>query len=352
MSLNHRTEVELNIDSYSLKDILDLFNLSSVEDLSDATINQMKKKVLMTHPDKSGLDPKYFLFYKKAFDRLKYIYEYKSASKIKPDTEYSPLNLYDDSLAKHLTASAPSTGYTKKDKCDPLPPGMPSCKLPNRRTQLGTSNMLDAPSHSKKPMFDTKKFNEIFEKCKLEEDGNQKDGYGDWLKSDEDLMNESEARSEVKQQNQMEEFFRKKKEEAAKNYALTNYKEVSSFNAYGTTNASSLNKSNDTYYGCSDPFGKLQYDDVKHAYTESIIPVALNEYDSRQAFRSVDDFKRFQAQNMADPLSREESNRILNKQNQAESEMSVQTAYYLATEMEAAKKRNQIFASHLHMLER
>ena len=49
---------------YSLKDILDLFDLDydiNIDDLKRA------KKVLMTHPDKSRLDAKYFLFYKKSF---------------------------------------------------------------------------------------------------------------------------------------------------------------------------------------------------------------------------------------------------------------------------------------------
>ena len=65
----------LNIHQYSFKELLELFDLSntiSVEDLKRA-----KKKVLMTHPDKSKLHSEYFLFYKKAFDIIYYFYENK-----------------------------------------------------------------------------------------------------------------------------------------------------------------------------------------------------------------------------------------------------------------------------------
>ena len=57
-------EHNLDIHMYSLKDILDLFDLDYDINIDD--LKRAKKKVLMTHPDKSRLDAKYFLFYKKA----------------------------------------------------------------------------------------------------------------------------------------------------------------------------------------------------------------------------------------------------------------------------------------------
>jgi len=53
--------VDLDIDNYNLEDILSLFKVPlnfNKEDLKTA-----KKMTLMTHPDKSGLDKDYFLFY-------------------------------------------------------------------------------------------------------------------------------------------------------------------------------------------------------------------------------------------------------------------------------------------------
>ena len=55
----------LNIHMYKFDEILGLFDLTY--DISIEDMKRAKKKVLMTHPDKSRLPPDYFLFYKKIF---------------------------------------------------------------------------------------------------------------------------------------------------------------------------------------------------------------------------------------------------------------------------------------------
>ena len=61
-----KQEHNLSIQMYSLQELLNLFNLTNKISLED--LKRAKKQVLMLHPDKSKLDQKYFLFYKKAFD--------------------------------------------------------------------------------------------------------------------------------------------------------------------------------------------------------------------------------------------------------------------------------------------
>ena len=56
---NNLNDLDLNINNYSLDDILNLFKLS--HDFNEYDIKKTKKVVLMTHPDKSGLDKKFFL---------------------------------------------------------------------------------------------------------------------------------------------------------------------------------------------------------------------------------------------------------------------------------------------------
>ena len=63
----------LDIHMYSFEELLGLFDLSYTISLED--MKRAKRKVLMTHPDKSKLDAKYFLFYKKAFDIVVKFYE-------------------------------------------------------------------------------------------------------------------------------------------------------------------------------------------------------------------------------------------------------------------------------------
>tara|TARA_B100000780_G_scaffold131660_1_gene92314 strand:- start:158 stop:424 length:267 start_codon:yes stop_codon:yes gene_type:complete len=55
--------MDLNIDNYDFDDILTLFKLPY--HYSEKDLKATKKKVLRTHPDKSGLDKDYFLFFPK-----------------------------------------------------------------------------------------------------------------------------------------------------------------------------------------------------------------------------------------------------------------------------------------------
>lgn len=53
--------LDLNIHNYELNDLLGLFELPFHFDDSD--LKNAKRIVLKTHPDKSGLDKEYFLFF-------------------------------------------------------------------------------------------------------------------------------------------------------------------------------------------------------------------------------------------------------------------------------------------------
>src|SRR6056300_1026477 len=66
-------EHNLNIHMYSLEELLGLFDLTY--NISYDDLKRAKKVVLMTHPDKSKLDSKYFLFYKQAFDVIVRFYD-------------------------------------------------------------------------------------------------------------------------------------------------------------------------------------------------------------------------------------------------------------------------------------
>ena len=96
----------LNIQSYSLDEMLGLFELDSY-DISIENLKAAKRKVLMLHPDKSKLDAKYFLFYKKAFDVIVQFYDNQNRQNrsIQPkDVAYDPdYNSQDTNTTKHIT---------------------------------------------------------------------------------------------------------------------------------------------------------------------------------------------------------------------------------------------------------
>ena len=67
-------EHNLNISLYTLDEILGLFDMT-YDTMDLEGIKRAKKKVLMTHPDKSRLPADYFLFYKRAFEIVVGFYE-------------------------------------------------------------------------------------------------------------------------------------------------------------------------------------------------------------------------------------------------------------------------------------
>ena len=59
--------VNLDIDSYNMSDLFNLFGITNLNELDEQTMRQCKKIVLKTHPDKSGLNEKYFIFFSVAY---------------------------------------------------------------------------------------------------------------------------------------------------------------------------------------------------------------------------------------------------------------------------------------------
>jgi hypothetical protein len=65
----------LDLQTYSFQDLLKLFHLPENGTITIQDLKRAKMIVLKTHPDKSKLDAKYFLFYKKAFDIIVEFYQ-------------------------------------------------------------------------------------------------------------------------------------------------------------------------------------------------------------------------------------------------------------------------------------
>ena len=83
-------EIDLNLDNYNLAELLNLFKLKNNFNIDD--LKTTKKIVMKLHPDKSGLDKEYFLFYCKAFRMLKQIYEFRNKNHSNLDNNNSNIN--------------------------------------------------------------------------------------------------------------------------------------------------------------------------------------------------------------------------------------------------------------------
>lgn len=302
-------KVDLNIDNYDLNDILNLFHLKHNFDEDD--LKQAKKKVLKTHPDKSGLKPEIFLFYSKAYKNLYSIWEFSNKHKLlnSKNTNYMVDELDEKNHKKQWKID--------KDKEKIL-------------DQLFENNSFK----------DSKKFNQWFnkefEKTNIVSE-DQSNGYGDWLKSNEDI----EEEKHINQAFIGEEFERKKKQ--MRDIVIHNgVNEMSCMTSYGTNLDSDVPNS----YS-SDIFSNLHYEDLKKAHTETVVPVTMEDYHNVPKFNSVDEYKVYRSSQNIVPLSESQANEYLNNRAKIENSETVSRAYKISKQTEEMKKKQDVFWSNL-----
>ena len=281
-------DLDLNIDNYEYEDILNLFELD--KNLTARDIKNAKRKVLLMHPDKSGLDKKYFLFITSLFKILHSVYEFK---------EKANTNLNED------------IEYT----------------VEKNNENEGLVNDLREKYNSNKDF--NAWFNKEFDKIKLDNDF-EDTGYGDWLKNEEDV-------EVCSNKNEMNEIIDKRKKNLR---SLTKFEDINGFNDSGYND---LANSKPLEYS-SGLFSKLQFEDLRKAHIESVVPVT--DEDFKPQYNSMEDIKSQRNQQSLNPLSQEEGNKFLNSQKSNEDTISAQRAFKLVTqEREASRGVNNFWSS-------
>jgi len=296
---HNNKEIDLNIDNYSQRELYKLFGITS-QHLTEDILKICKKTVLKTHPDKSSLDPKYFLFFSKAYKRLYTIYEFQNKTARKQTTEYN----------KEENANA-----------------------------FILDKMFEQNKSLKKPDDFNKWFNEKFEKHKVEEEDS---GYGEWLQSNQDLVDLQNV-SKADMPGEIEKH--KKRIQSLTTYNGINTQYASTFGG------SSLITSNDNYTS-SGIFSNdgVGYTDLKQAYVESVIPVTEDDYKKMPKFNSIDEYNRYRDSVDTKPLDKEVAMKKLYEENKQQEEQSVALAYYYAQQSERVKQKSDSFWSDLKQL--
>lgn len=280
-------QMDLNIDNYEYQDILDLFGLD--KNFTERDIKNVKRKVLQTHPDKSGLDKKFFLFFTAIFKVLHSVYEFKAKANVNlnEEIEYS----VEESGENEVIVNKLQEKYTTKE----------------------FNNW----------------FNKEFDKIKLDNDY-EDTGYGDWLKNSED----SEVCTNKTEMNEM--IDRKKRD----------LRSVIKFDGIHESNNGSYNdlaNNKPTEYS-SGMFSKLQFEDLRKAHDESVIPVTEDDFNSR--YSSMEDIKLQRHQQSLNPLSEADGREYLNSQKTNEDEVGASRAFKLvAQEREASRGSNSFWTS-------
>jgi hypothetical protein len=313
--------LDLDIDNYSLEDILNLFNIDY--NFDEAGLKRAKQTVLKSHPDKCGLDKKYFLFFTKAYKYLYFIYDFRKKK-------------YDDTCVYNNNNNNNNNNRFKNEIIDDIEYE----DILSSSEKKETIEILNNNKQIKENFNEW--FNKMFEEHKITSES-EREGYGNWLKDDDNFNNfQNEQCNNI---DKMNESINKMKKDR---YSIIEHNDFSEL--YSTKNNFSdlLNDKVDDY--SSDVFNKFGYNDLRKAHEETLIPVSDNV--KRQQFNSVGDYEIFRKQQETQGIvySMEESKQILENNKKNNEKIDNQRAFKLAKQDEEIQKTNDKFWSKLKLL--
>ena len=304
-------DLDLDIRNYELRDILNLFKLPAV--FNELNMREAKLTVMRTHPDKSGLDKEYFLFFSKAYKILHEVYQVRAGlSRQKADAKY-------DDVKEDIDARRNAN----------------SDKL--KRMNTDEFNRW---------------FNQTFEQNKLH-DEEQDSGYGDWLKDNDASNNEDnedyedlgEGSSWAQRMEQLNRRKQKLREQAlVVRSEVRSYDSISSGSGYGLARECPEEHS-------SFGFGSsLAYEDLKKAHTESVIPVTHEDYEAVRKYKNPNELQ------MARDMDRRtfnysETESLMARSQQLQTEDDMRRAFKLAQQDEVVRDLNKKWAAQFNAIE-
>lgn len=272
----------LDIHMYSLQDLLGLFDIGY--DISMEDVKRAKKKVLMTHPDKSRLDAKYFLFYKKAFEIIVQFY---------------------DNQHKHAN-SKQNNGHIAYDV------GQHS-KVDESATKQ-VSSVLDNMTVNDFQQ----KFNKLFDENMTKKNDPEKNK---WFTNNDELFHVDEK---VTNKNMGEVFNCIKDAQSS----MVKYKGVENLYINSGSGEKLYDDDDNDEYVSTDPFSKLKFDDLRKVHKDQTV-FAVSERDiyKVQQYSSVDHFMRERGKQSLSPLEKQEAERVLAQQDKTYRQRMMQKEY-------------------------
>jgi len=309
-------DLDLDIRNYELRDILNLFKLPSV--FTEAHMREAKLTVMRTHPDKSGLDKEYFLFFSKAYKILHEVYQVRAGLSRQKDAKY-------DDVKEDIDA--------------------------RRNANSDKLKRMNAAEFNRW-------FNQTFEQNRLH-DEEQDSGYGDWLRSndaddaenddnedneDNDAMGEGSSWAQ-----RMEQLERRKKK--LRDQALVVRSEVRSFDSFGAGGGYGLARERPEEHSSGLNFGgSLAYEDLRKAHTETVIPVTHEDYEAVRKYKNINELQ----------MSRDIDRRTFNysetetqmaRSQQLQTEDDMRRAFKLAQQDEIVRDLNKKWMAQFNAIE-
>jgi hypothetical protein len=256
--------MDLELDHYSFEDLLRLFKLPPT--FTNEQLKAAKKVVFAVHPDKTGLPKEYFLFFLDAYKLLVQVHSAKGgrwAEKFVPEDD-----LEKKEAAQRFTESKDFHGN----------------------------------------------FNGLFEKVYIRPE-NEEEGFGDWLKSNDDLDVSFEARKRD-----------------ARSVVVKGVQEAPISSSLGASQLGTDSNSN-------------AYTSLKHQYTAETV-LGVSEEDFVPVHKSAEQLKRERSVGIA-PMEESEAQRFMAEQAQKQEQIDSRRAYLMVKQSLKSEKNVGQFWAHL-----
>ena len=302
-------DLDLDIRNYELRDILNLFNMPSA--FTEAHMREAKLTVMRTHPDKSGLDKEYFLFFSKAYKILHEVYQVRAGLSRQKDAKY-------DDVKEDIDA--------------------------RRNANSDKLKRMNADEFNRW-------FNQTFEQNRLH-DEEQDSGYGDWLRSNSNDADDAENEEDADLgegstwAQRMEQLERRKKK--LRDQALVVRSEVRTFES---GSGFSLSRECPEEHSSGLNFGgSLAFEDLRKAHTESVIPVTHEDYEAVRKYKNINELQ------MSRDIDRRtfnysETATIMNRSQQLQAEDDMRRAFKLAQQDEIVRDLNKKWMAQFNAIE-
>ena len=272
---NHPRVHNLDIRQYALDEIYALFGCSR-ETLSTETLKKAKQRVLMTHPDKSGMPADYFIFYKKALEILA--------------TDYAEMHRVEQSEKQMSELKHNGYEYTHGG-------GEEEARMRKVAGKVSEGDKF------------ARDFNRIFE-----EQMQQKidDSRNDWFRDNQASYDTSRV-SKSNMAQSMEEI--KKQQRAVARYTggvqeMTHHIGTRLYDDIGTEGASEE-------YISGDPFAKLKFEDLRRVHKdETVFQVSDSDYQNVKSYKNVEEYGRARSSQQFEQISKVEAEKILQQKEQ------------------------------------
>ena len=305
----------LDIKTYQFHDLLNLFDLTM-----DMTIDDLKRaklKVLYMHPDKSKLDPKYFLFYKKAFEIVIGYFEERT----KQDKKVPVVQSKEDEM-----------------QYDPEPRFIQKNEAVAHTIQKYQNKQKDGGSNF------NKNFNDLFEDAMVKPRDTTRN---QWFREETPIYKHAEATKDT-----MGQVIQTVKTQVASN-ALSRYRGVENLTSGGGLGAQFHDEDDgDTeQYASSDIFSKLKFDDLRRVHKDqTVFAVSENDFDPSSRAKNIEYLNRERDGQDLTPLEKSHAQKILEQQQREYEKRLLQKQYdsRLKT-IEYEEKNKQVLANFMRL---